>query len=277
MKTYLTTILLTLSLACSFAKNAPALKNSKSNILFHEIFFNTDSHVINNMEFNKLLDFIKTIETVDIDKISVYGYCDDRGSLNYNLKLSNKRANAIKTIIAKYVATNNASKVDIAGKGELELLTQKENLFSQLRTLNRKVIVRVLPRKQIANAFFNTELKTGKTFNLPTIKFIKGVRYITKESHKDLNNLADFLLENKGIFFTIQGHVCCTRVGADSRDKETGKRNLSLVRAKFIQDYLVKRGIDASRIKHQGLKGAYNLGGDDKDDRRVELLITAIK
>jgi len=138
-------------------------------------------------------------------------------------------------------------------------------------------VVVVSPKKLIAGGFFAGELRAGKTYNLPTLRFQKGLRYITNESTKDLKDLANYLVANKGIYFTIQGHVCCTKGGADSRDKETGKKNLSQVRAKFIHDYLVKQGVDASRIKYQGLKGAYKLGGQDKNDRRVELFVNAIK
>ena len=277
MKTYLTTIVLILSFSFAFANENTPVANTNTSLLSHEVFFNTDSHTITNEEFAKLLTFIKTIETVDIDRVSVHGFCDDRGSYNYNLKLSNKRANAIKAIVAKYIATNNASKVDIAGKGEVELSSQEKNLFTQLRSLNRKVVVVVSPRKLIAGSFFAEDLKAGKKVNLPTLKFQKGLRYITNESTQTLKELAAYLVANKGIYFTVQGHVCCTKGGADSRDKETGKKNLSQVRAKFIHDYLVKQGVDASRIKYEGLKGAYKLGGNDKEDRRVELLIRTIK
>jgi len=89
MKTLLTTILLILSFSFASAnENTPVANNNTTNVLSHEVFFNTDSHTITNEEFTKLLNFVKTIETVDIDRVSVHGFTDDRGSYNYNLPIT---------------------------------------------------------------------------------------------------------------------------------------------------------------------------------------------
>ena len=56
-----------------------------------------------------------------------------------------------------------------------------------------------------------------------------------------------------------------------------GKRNLSLARARYIFNYLMKNGIAKKRMKYMGLKHKYPLGGDPKFDRRVEIEITYIK
>ena len=52
--------------------------------------------------------------------------------------------------------------------------------------------------------------------------------------------------------------------------------NFARARAKFIYDYLVKKGIKRSRMKYIGLKNKYPLGGETKFDRRVEIKINYI-
>ena len=106
--------------------------------------------------------------------------------------------------------------------------------------------------------------------------FETGFSVIEKKSINILENLAAALLTRKDIYFSIQGHVCCTENKRDAIDKKTGKRNLSMARAKFIYDYLIKKGIKRSRMKYIGLKNKYPLGGDTKFDRRVEIKITYI-
>jgi len=59
-------------------------------------------------------------------------------------------------------------------------------------------------------------------------------------------------------------------------NRKTNKRNLSLARAKFIYDYLAKKGVDKRRMKYVGLRRKFPLGGDPQFDRRVEILITYV-
>lgn len=243
--------------------------------LSHEVYFNTDAYTITADEFQKLLGFIETIKDIDSDRISIHGFCDDRGNAEYNLALSSKRAHAIKNVITRY-RKNKDLHVDVNGKGEIKLSTEEQALFDELRSMNRKVTIVVAPKKLIAGSFYGEDLETGDLINISSLNFKMGLRYLTPESTAALKELAAFLVKRQDIYFTVNGHVCCTDAGRDSRDKETGKRNLSVVRAKFIHDYLVKQGVATSRIKYQGLKGQYNLNKEDKDDRRVDLLVRYI-
>jgi outer membrane protein OmpA-like peptidoglycan-associated protein len=117
----------------------------------------------------------------------------------------------------------------------------------------------------------------GDKVILKDILFQTGYSYILKESIPVLKNIAKKLREKDNLYFTIEGHVCCTTQGRDALDKATGRRNLSLTRARYIYNYLARNGIAKSRMKFVGLKHKYPLGGDIKFDRRVEIEITYIK
>ena len=71
--------------------------------------------------------------------------------------------------------------------------------------------------------------------------------------------------------------MCCVGRGRDAIDLKTGKRNLSVARAKFVYDYLAKNGISKKRMRYEGFGSRYPLGGDTKLDRRVEILVTYVK
>ena len=88
--------------------------------------------------------------------------------------------------------------------------------------------------------------------------------------------IAKVLANKKDVYFTIQGHVCCTQNSRDAVDKQTKKRNLSIARAKYVYDYLAKKGVDKKRMKYVGMRRKFPLGGDPKFDRRVEILITYV-
>lgn len=61
--------------------------------------------------------------------------------------------------------------------------------------------------------------------------------------------------------------------GQDGLDLNTGKENLSVVRAKTIYDYLKHKGIKSKRMSYKGLKANYPTGKGAKYDRRVEIKV----
>jgi len=70
------------------------------NELKHEVYFETDKYDVPITEENRLLLFIASLDSIPIEKVAIYGFCDDRGTEHYNLKLSQDRADAIKAIFA---------------------------------------------------------------------------------------------------------------------------------------------------------------------------------
>ena len=123
---------------------------------------------------------------------------------------------------------------------------------------------------------YNPNLAVGDKVTLDNILFKTGYSYVIKESIPVLEMMAAALKERDDIYFTIQGHVCCTLNARDAVDKKTGRRNLSLARAKYIYSYLVEKGVKRTRMHYVGLKNKYPLGKDPKYDRRVEIKITSI-
>lgn len=260
--------------------------------LKHDVYFNTDEYDVPLTEENRLLLFISSLDTVAIEKISIYGFCDDRGTNDYNLELSQNRADAIKMMFSDYGIDQNLI-TNVNGKGEILLKVLNEDEVSKIRGLNRKVEIIVEPKKdskkeeKVAetpkeNKKITTKdiadgtIKKGDKIRLDKIYFKTNYSYITSDSKKTLEELAKILVEKKNVYFTIQGHVCCTQNSRDAIDKKTQKRNLSVARAKYIYDYLARKGVDKKRMKYVGLRRKFPLGGDPKYDRRVEILITYI-
>ena len=254
----------------------------------HVIYFETDKYDILEVEKNRLLLFTDRIKKEKIKKISIYGFCDDRGSNSYNLTLSQNRANSIKTILLRNLL-NPGLITNVDGKGELLLEFVKTEDISIARGLNRKVEIKVVLFEEIANPALkdklgrklpltlDSDLMIGDKIVLKNILFKTGYSYVLEESIPVLENIVKKLLERDNLSFVIEGHVCCTSYGRDAVDRGTGKRNLSLSRARYIYSYFLKKGVDKKRMKYTGLKHLYPLGGDTKFDRRVEIEITKIK
>ncbi len=261
--------------------------------LTHVVYFDTDKYILPPTEENRLLLFISTLADVDIESISIFGFCDDRGADSYNLILSQHRANAIKTIFASNEISEELI-TNVDGKGEILLkIVEEENLL-KIRGLNRKVEVIVKPKvpkpvkkkpvkkenevvkkKSTAEVILG-DLKVGDKIIFENILFKTGYSTVTSASKKTLEAIAKALIERTDIYFTIQGHVCCTQYTRDAVDRKTKKRNLSEARAKYVYDYLAKKGVSTKRMRHLGMRRKFPLGGDPKYDRRVEILITYV-
>lgn len=260
--------------------------------LTHEVYFDTDKYEVPSTEKNRLLLFISTLTDVDIESISIYGFCDDRGADTYNLKLSQQRAEAIKSIFSNNEISESLI-TNVDGKGEVLLKIVDEENILKIRGLNRKVEIIVKPKepepepepkeeivevneKKTEAEQIRSNLKAGDKIIFENILFKTGYARITPESKKTLESIAEALVERNNIYFTIQGHVCCTKYTRDAVDRRTKKRNLSEARAKFVYDYFAKKGVDKRRMRYMGMRRKFPLGGDPKFDRRVEILITYV-
>jgi outer membrane protein OmpA-like peptidoglycan-associated protein len=254
--------------------------------MIHQVYFLTDEFEIPETEHSRLLLFLSEIENLDIEKISIYGFCDDRGSTGYNLVLSQQRADAIKSVFSNNEFDESLI-TNVDGKGEVLLNIVKDNDIYRIRGLNRKVEIIVqpydpprekekLPEKESTEDLLKGDLKEGDKIQLENIYFRTGYSYLTKDSEGVLDKIAKILAQRPDVHFTIEGHVCCTHGTRDAIDRKTKIRNLSVARAKYVYDFLAKKGVSRTRMKYVGHRRKFPLGGAPELDRRVEILVTKI-
>jgi outer membrane protein OmpA-like peptidoglycan-associated protein len=259
--------------------------------LTQEVYFETDKYVIPTTEESRLLLFISSLSDIDIESISIYGFCDDVGAQSYNLKLSQQRADAIKAVFANNEISESLI-TNVDGKGEILLRIVEEKDIIKIRGLNRKVevIVEEKPpkpkegvakevveeKKKDAAEKIKGDLKVGDKIVFENLLFKTGYTTLVPSSKKTLEAIAKALVERKDIYFTIQGHVCCTQFSRDAVDRKTKLRNLSEARAKFVYDYFAKKGVDKKRMRYMGMRRKFPLGGDPEFDRRVEIVINYV-
>ena len=235
----------------------------------HTVYFETDFSAVSDIEQNRLLSFLLSISEENISAVEVYGFCDDRGASSYNLILSQQRAEGIKKILlSNDVDQKKITNVD--GKGELLFRTIKTVSAKRLRALNRKVELVVSLDKVEQEK--KEVIKKGSSLLIENLLFLTGYSYLTPSSKKSLD-VAFNKIKDLPFSFIIQGHVCCTSGQKDAIDRATKKRNLSLVRAMFVYDYFIEKGIDPERMSYEGMGHRFPLGGRPEKDRRVEILI----
>lgn len=272
MKTFLNLNLLIAFLCAnvSFSAEKPTNFDFDGHLMTHQVEFQSEAENITQEEFDKIDSFISEIADIDINQISIIG------SETTDEELVTRRTELVREIITDYNFSDYLIST-LNDKEEEELSPRELELLNRLDALNEKVVIVVAPRRLVAGSFFEDDIAPGEKFNIENIKFDAGLRYVSKETMPLLEDLADFLTNRQDIYFTIQGHVCCVDPGIDARDEETGERNLSRMRAKFVHDYLIEQGVHEDRISYEGLAGNYSLGRTEEEDRRVEIYIRRVE
>lgn len=226
--------------------------------LFYSI---NQSQLENNA--SRIDSLIKSLKGTFAD-VQIIGYADYLWNNDYNLTLSKQRAENVKN----YISEKHSRQITIVsceGKGELKSPNENNadgNYFHRRVDIiyKTKVLVSIsdegpvvkkpVEQKPIKKDI--NQLNVGESVSVEGLSFEPGRHIIMKESSEALHKLLTVLQNSQTLKIEIQGHVCCTDNGADGMDLDTHQQKLSENRAKFVYDYLVKKGIDASRLSYKG-------------------------
>jgi outer membrane protein OmpA-like peptidoglycan-associated protein len=208
-------------------------------------------------------------------RIELSGYCDAKGSDEYNDTLSVRRLMAVK----EYLETHHpeAGKITAAnGFGKRKPLN--DNKTEEERGINRRVDINMikivlpslpeskekfkLPTEAIIPApkenitlkekIADTASKAGTNIALKNIYFVSASHRIMSESYPALQELLETMKFYPKLEIEIQGHICCQQDKGDAPDVDTRKHNLSEARARSVYDYLISNGIEANRLTYKG-------------------------
>lgn len=245
------------------------------------VYFEFDKYDLDEKQTSIIINYIKSIDSTQIEAIDIFGYTDDIGNEDYNFTLSTNRANAIKNRLISEGITNKII-VTIEGRGKVAL---KENVIienlSEVRSSNRRVdiIISFKPIENLKMLGLYTTIGdnhiVGDRILLENVLFERGNSRLTVKAKNELDKMAQLLLKHKNIHIEIQGHVCCTPTfQKEAIDKDTKKRELSNNRAKAVYKYLLLKKIPKVRMSFKGYGTSSPLEKGSEYDRRVEFLIT---
>ena len=238
------------------------------------VYFEFNKFALNKNEISTIIGIVNAPNFSQFEAIQLYGYCDDRGSEEYNDKLSKKRVATVQEILLSNGISQN--KIFICeGKGRVNLDKDTVKNLEKTRYKNRRVDMVFL--KKSVYAFIPANPKVGDLIILERLNFEMGSSVLSTAAKKELDRTIVALEKHKSLRFEIKGHVCCTSSKySDAIDEETQNRNLSLNRAKNVFMYLRSKGISPYRMSYKGYGNLFPLGKGDAIDRRVEFLVTKL-
>jgi outer membrane protein OmpA-like peptidoglycan-associated protein len=119
-----------------------------------------------------------------------------------------------------------------------------------------------------------TPVDDGFLVNLPDVTFATGSAVVSPSFQATLNQVADSLTRYPNSLIDVYGHT-------DTVGSTASNQRLSEERARAVTNYLVSRGVAASRIRWQGfgetqLKVQTGDGVNEPLNRRVEIKVVPL-
>ena len=188
-----------------------------------------------------------TPKEVDIEKIEIYGFCDDRGSDTYNLALSQLRADEIRIVFSNNEFDESVI-TNVDGKGEILVNLVREDDLSKIRGLNRKVeiiVTQVYPPKP-------KEVKVEKENTEAIVQSLKDTANKIMKLNPEIPKEAQIALEN------IDSHSFLTHFLAGNVNAEVAE-NVSIlyggsVKPANAKEIFSKKDVDGGLIGGAALK-----------------------
>lgn len=156
---------------------------------------------------------------------------------------------------------------------KIKLKQSGYTLIEILGGTNITVKAKKRPQKKY-NLWYNKMYEKGEKIQLNDIMFVPGVALFLKSSYTDLGLLYKLLFKQPDLIIEIQGHVNGPGMG-NKRDFQ----KLSQERAKAVMEFLIKKGIDSSRLSYQGFGNTRMIFPTARSEfrmqfnRRVEILV----
>lgn len=244
----------------------------------------------------------------EFKQLTITGYADYLGSTAFNSVLSLKRAQTVKGYL---VQTLKDIPVNVEAKGEISSVKKAQSALGEPFNRRVEIVFNNINSQATADTLVSNSVKpvdrpkpvtppdftadtgdvqtrldklpglqVGESLSFKELTFQPGRHFLNRKAVPYLQSLLNILKKNKNLQIEIQGHICCDYQNRDGYDFDTKEYSLSVNRAKFIFEYLTKKGIAAERMRYKGFgntkpKNFPELIEEDQlENRRVVIMVT---
>jgi len=235
---------------------------------FGESIPEVDNSSKENMRKNRRVRIIYVDRT---GKVRIKGkiLSDDEKNPLTKVRILIKTENKIDTVY-----TNTLGEYDVwvpKSNPTYYLISRVKNHFYHYEKINTN------SETQIEKNIELKKLTKGALLNIPLFNFIAEEDILVKESEPNLRLLLETMRQNPNLKIEIHGHINKQKSGNVSVESSSFK--LSVRRAKFVYNFLVKNGIDPKRMQTKAF-GNWKMLYPETDDlnlqnlnRRVEIYV----
>jgi OOP family OmpA-OmpF porin len=187
---------------------------------------------------------------------TIEAYADAVGTTEYNLKLTDRRAQAVKDYLVKNYNIS-ADRLDIQGMGKSNPIAS--NLTDAGRAQNRRAV-----RVFCSNGKEMTPPKPKEVCIGMKVMFDTGSAEIKPEYEPEIKRVADYMKEHPDMNGTVEGYTDNT--GPDKLNKKLSEDRALAVKDKLVKDY----GISADRLKTEGFGESRPINDNSTPEGRAE-------
>jgi outer membrane protein OmpA-like peptidoglycan-associated protein len=294
-----------MTLNCVSRSESPTIPGPHPNLRKRDtvtVHFDPDQSSLSNNSDSIISSYLR--QTGRIDELYIAGYCDNTGTEAYNDQLALRRAQNVDNYLRQQLSDSTTT-IYLTAYGTR--FPVDNNSTASGRVHNRRVMIVSTPAIQatttadqpgptpqcaasaqpsspqspIYKALTDTATRIGTSIILKDVVFYGGRHLPLPPSYVALGELLKAMKDNAHVCIRIEGHVCCIPDSTDGPDFDTGQSNLSVQRAKFVYDYLIRQGIPKDRMTFAGLGGSHKLYPDELNpaqesaNRRVEIRIVS--
>lgn len=219
------------------------------------------------------LDSLLQLAGMDSARIRIQGYADFPGRRDYNLALSQRRAEAVRSYLlgntpggarlqvmmckgfGESGSVETPSPDGEPGQRRVDVLLEKRVMKQVALAKTRPGAASSAPGAAEAPAVTTNGvelLEKGESMEIKGLFFIPGRHSWTRDSEAPLMSLLKTMTDFPELQIEIQGHICCIAGPGDALDFDTNDRRLSENRARAVYDFLVASGIDPARLRYKG-------------------------
>jgi outer membrane protein OmpA-like peptidoglycan-associated protein len=125
---------------------------------------------------------------------------------------------------------------------------------------------------ELKKDLFLVPIEIGESIQLRNVFFVQSKAELKPESYPELDRLVDIMKENATMEIELEGHT-------DNLGNEQANLALSQKRVLAVKEYIVKKGVQGSRITGKGYGGSRPVAPSDSEsnrqmNRRVEFKVT---